>query len=105
MSRDNGETRTTIGALDLQVRDMLKEDLPHQLQSFRAALTAGEITRAAQIVHVVRGSASFCRLDALRSAAAALEESLQECREERALVAVFEARIESVLEMLKNHND
>ncbi|HLU61897.1 MAG TPA: Hpt domain-containing protein [Gammaproteobacteria bacterium] len=84
---------------------MLAEDLPQQLQAFRNALIAGDLVGAAQVVHAIRGSASFCRLGELSFAATALEESLQKSRAEESLVAVFEARIEDVLAMLDNDNE
>ena len=73
MTGDIGTLQAAIDALDEQVRAMLREDLPSQRDTAIAAMDAANWSKARDIVHTVNGSASFCRLHELQSAAAALE--------------------------------
>ena len=96
-----GITPIVLG-LDKPVRDMLADDLPQQREAVRKALDAGDLARARQEVHAVRGAAAFCKLAALRDAAAVLETSLLNNEKNAEKTRAFENNIENVLHALEH---
>lgn len=91
---------TSIENLDLEVRQMLREDLPAQRDAVLAAITTGELRRARDLVHTVNGSASFCRLRELRDAATALEQQLDNDFAEEDAKSAFISAIDRTLSAL-----
>ncbi|MDX1461152.1 MAG: Hpt domain-containing protein [Xanthomonadales bacterium] len=79
---------------------MLREDLPWQRDAALAAMDAAEWAKARDIVHTVNGSASFCRLQELQSAAAALEFELKDRSAKSETRELFRESIERVILMI-----
>jgi HPt (histidine-containing phosphotransfer) domain-containing protein len=75
------ETATQLGAalsaLRPEIRSMLAEDLPVDLERAKAACAAGAWESLREHVHRLKGSASFCHLTALRDVCATIEDSLK----------------------------
>lgn len=91
---------TEIGELDDVVREMLREDLPAQLASFRDALARNDFALAASEVHAICGSAAFCKLELLRESAAVLEQSLKKNDRNADMIRAFESQVNAVLHLL-----
>lgn len=66
-----------LSALRPEIRGMLAEDLPADLGRAEAACTAGAWESLREHVHRLKGSASFCRLTALKDVCAAIEDGLK----------------------------
>lgn len=90
-----------LDRLDPPVRQMLAEDLPAQLAALRNALEQDRLETARQVVHTVRGSASFCKLQQLREAAAALEQSLLDEQEDTEITTAFTESVQRVIHALE----
>lgn len=99
------ELDTQIARLDPAVRDMLHEDLPGQLRTVHEALQADDLENAAKAVHVIHGSAAFCKLETLRLAARQLEDSLQNNQKNAELIGTFEDHLHEVLQRLKRETE
>jgi signal transduction histidine kinase/HPt (histidine-containing phosphotransfer) domain-containing protein/DNA-binding NarL/FixJ family response regulator len=68
-SRDDG-----FGGLRSQLRKLLEDQLPVELERLRSALSRGDLQQAALIAHRVRGAAGNAGWDELATACAQLEE-------------------------------
>ena len=64
--------------LDADLRAMLQADLTDQQRELAAAAERGDTPSLQALAHKIHGSAAFCRLPALKAAAAALENHLRE---------------------------
>ncbi|HMM44750.1 MAG TPA: ATP-binding protein [Candidatus Macondimonas sp.] len=64
--------------LDADLRAMLLADLTDQQRQLIAAAQSGDRPALQSLAHKIHGSAAFCRLPALKAAAAALENHLRE---------------------------
>lgn len=102
--KSSADIAAAVAALDLPVRAMLAEDLPRQREAIRDALNAENLASARLETHAVRGSAAFCKLAALRDAAATLEASLLNNEKNADAARAFENNIESVLHALEHAN-
>lgn len=89
-----------IAGLDPEVVAMLREDLPVQRDAAIAAMNAGDWQHARDVVHSVNGSASFCRLHELQSAATALEQELDAGQAGEALRRAFLEAIDRTMSAL-----
>jgi HPt (histidine-containing phosphotransfer) domain-containing protein len=76
MTQDSDGLAAAIAALKPEIRQMLLEDLPLDRETSEQAFTAGRWGQLREQVHRVKGSASFCRLDALRDACAVIEQKV-----------------------------
>jgi HPt (histidine-containing phosphotransfer) domain-containing protein len=65
-----------IAALKPEIRQMLAEDLPLDRQSAEAAFAAGQWAQLREQAHRVKGSASFCHLEALKLACLEIEQKV-----------------------------
>jgi HPt (histidine-containing phosphotransfer) domain-containing protein len=70
------EIRAALDALRPEIRSMLAEDLPLDRQRAESAYAAGEWLALKEHVHRIKGSASFCRLEALKTACMRIEEQV-----------------------------
>lgn len=70
------EIRSALDALRPEIRSMLAEDLPLDRQRAESAYAAGEWLALKEHVHRIKGSASFCRLEALKKACMRIEEQV-----------------------------
>ncbi len=64
-------------ALKPEIRSMLAEDLPVDRQRIEEAFQRQEWGTVREHVHRVKGSAGFCRLEALRTISTRIEDSLK----------------------------
>lgn len=101
MTGSQASIDTALEALDQEVLDMLRSDLPAQRDAITTALDAGKLQEARDIVHSVHGSASFCRLHALQSAAAALESDLDLQQDHAVSRDAFFVALETTLDALR----
>jgi HPt (histidine-containing phosphotransfer) domain-containing protein len=101
MTGSQASIDTALRGLDPEVLDMLRSDLPHQHDAIITALNAGKLQDARDVVHSVNGSASFCRLHELQSAAAALESDLDQQREHAVSRDAFFVALEATLRVLR----
>lgn len=70
------DIRSALDALRPEIRSMLAEDLPLDRQRSEAAYAANEWLALKEHVHHIKGSASFCRLEALKKACIRIEEQV-----------------------------
>lgn len=63
---------------DVGLQSMLQSDLADQQRELIAAARSGDRSTLQSLAHKIHGSAAFCRLPALKAAAAALENELRE---------------------------
>ena len=70
------DIRSALDALRPEIRRMLAEDLPLDRQRAEAAYAANEWLALKEHVHRIKGSASFCRLEALKKACMHIEEQV-----------------------------
>lgn len=103
---DETQLNEAIAALDPVVRDMLREDLPRQLREVELALRQDDLPGAAQAVHVIHGSASFCKLEDLQLSARSLEDALRNNDKNAVHIGAFTATLRQILQGLdQNHQD
>jgi HPt (histidine-containing phosphotransfer) domain-containing protein len=77
MVGDTGDDlRAALAALQPEIRQMLAEDLPVDSQRCRDAFAAQRWGELREYVHRIKGTASFCRLDALKSICVRIEDGL-----------------------------
>ena len=77
MTDDIGDSlRTALAALQPEIRQMLLEDLPVDSQRCRDAFAAQRWGELREYVHRIKGSASFCRLEALKGICIQIEGGL-----------------------------
>lgn len=74
------ELSPALQALRPEIRSMLAEDLPEDLRRAEQAYTRKEWGALHSHVHRVNGSASFCKLTALKSLCSEIESGLKEER-------------------------
>jgi len=67
------DVRKALDTLRPEIRQMLAEDLPVDRQVSEEAFANGQWARLREQVHRVKGSASFCRLEALKHACMHIE--------------------------------
>lgn len=70
------DIRSALDALRPEIRSMLAEDLPLDRQRAEAAYVANQWLALKEHVHRIKGSASFCRLEALKKACIRIEEQV-----------------------------
>jgi two-component system sensor histidine kinase BarA len=63
--------------LAAELFSMLLQELPQQRNAIEAALAAGDFPALQHFVHKLNGSATYCGVPALKTAAATLETSLK----------------------------
>jgi HPt (histidine-containing phosphotransfer) domain-containing protein len=90
----------SLKQLDATIRNMLAEDLPEQLSAALMAIDTKNYLQAKQIVHSIRGSAAFCKLYKLQSAASDLELVLTENRSDHKQVDIFAAAINEIITLI-----
>jgi HPt (histidine-containing phosphotransfer) domain-containing protein len=76
MTQDDGGLGSALAALQPEIRQMLAEDLPVDLQRCRDAFSASRWGELREYVHRIKGTASFCRLDDLKRVCMRVEEGL-----------------------------
>lgn len=77
MADDKGDDlQAALAALQPEIRQMLAEDLPVDLQRCRDAYAAQRWGELREYVHRIKGTASFCRLDALKDICVRIEDEL-----------------------------
>jgi HPt (histidine-containing phosphotransfer) domain-containing protein len=76
MIQDDSGLSTALADLQPEIRQMLAEDLPVDLQRCRDAFAATRWGELREYVHRIKGTASFCRLDDLKQVCARIEEGL-----------------------------
>jgi len=76
VGKDEDEIRKALAALRPEIRQMLAEDLPLDRQRSEEAYAACQWAKLREQVHRVKGSASFCRLEALKKACIRIEEQV-----------------------------
>ncbi|MGE5625789.1 MAG: Hpt domain-containing protein [Bacillota bacterium] len=95
---DQSELRQALAALRPEIRQMLAEDLPVDRERSEEAYAACQWAKLREQVHRVKGSASFCRLSALKSACMRIEEQVAEGNPpDREAMDTFSAEISRVL--------
>lgn len=73
----SGKLAQVLTALKPEIRSMLAEDLPVDRQRIEEAFHRHEWGTVREHVHRVKGSAAFCRLEALRSISTRIEDCLK----------------------------
>ncbi|HEX4299418.1 MAG TPA: Hpt domain-containing protein [Gammaproteobacteria bacterium] len=68
--------RAVLAALQPEIRQMLAEDLPVDLQRCRDGFAAARWGELREYVHRIKGTASFCRLEGLKGVCVRIEENL-----------------------------
>ena len=76
MTQDDNGLRAALAALQPEIRQMLAEDLPVDLQRCRDAFADTRWGELREYVHRIKGTASFCKLDDLRQVCLRIEEGL-----------------------------
>jgi HPt (histidine-containing phosphotransfer) domain-containing protein len=76
MTQDDSGLSAALAALQPEIRQMLAEDLPVDLQRCRDAFAATHWGELREYVHRIKGTASFCRLDDLKMVCTRIEEGL-----------------------------
>ncbi|MFI4921956.1 MAG: Hpt domain-containing protein, partial [Gammaproteobacteria bacterium] len=66
--------QAALAALQPEIRQMLAEDLPVDAQSCTEAFAAQRWGQLREQVHRIKGTAQFCRLDALHMICLRIEE-------------------------------
>ncbi len=93
-----------VAALKPEIAGMLAEDLPQDLRRIRDAAGAGQWEQVRELVHQVKGSASFCRLLELKRLCEEIEAGLKAGVPPPAtLLEAFSAEINRVLAALPAH--
>ncbi|HEX7965997.1 MAG TPA: Hpt domain-containing protein [Gammaproteobacteria bacterium] len=101
MTVDKDGLAAALAALKPEIRQMLAEDLPLDRKSAEDAFIAGRWEQLREQVHRVKGSASFCRLEALREACLEVEQSVAAGGPpDHATMARFSAEVTRVLAAL-----
>jgi HPt (histidine-containing phosphotransfer) domain-containing protein len=94
--------RAALAALQPEIRQMLLEDLPVDSQRCRDAFAAQRQGELREYVHRIKGTASFCRLEALRGICAQIEDGLAaETPPAAERIAEFSRQVEIVLMALQ----
>lgn len=83
MPMDNSPTQphdlaAALAALKPEIREMLEEDLPQEMQQAEQAFASRDWTGLQSHVHRLHGTASFCRLENLRTVCAGIERGLKD---------------------------
>ena len=95
------ELAPALEALRPEIRSMLSEDLPEDLRRAQQAYSQQQWAALHSHVHRVNGSASFCKLGALRKVCAEIEMGLkQERLPESAAMERFSREISRVVAAL-----
>ncbi len=95
------ELAPALQALRPEIRSMLSEDLPEDLRRAQQAYSRQEWAALHSHVHRINGSASFCKLGALKKVCAEIETGLkQEQLPESAAMERFSKEISQVLTAL-----
>ena len=76
MTQDDSGLSAALAALQPEIRQMLAEDLPVELQRCRDAVAATRWGDLREYVHRIKGTASFCRLEDLKRVCVRIEEGL-----------------------------
>jgi HPt (histidine-containing phosphotransfer) domain-containing protein len=91
-----------LEALQPEIRQMLAEDLPVDAERSREAFVAERWGQLREQVHRIKGTAQFCRLDALRLICVRIEDGLaSEKTPEAQTMAEFSGEVARVLEALR----
>ena len=103
MADDKGDDlQAALAALQPEIRQMLAEDLPVDLQRCRDAYAAQRWGELREYVHRIKGTASFCRLEALKGVCVQIETGLAtETPPHTEAMAEFSGRVETVLAALR----
>jgi len=97
------ELAAALQALRPEIRSMLAEDLPEDLRRAEQAYARKEWAALHSHVHRVNGSASFCKLGALKNVCAEIEAGLkQERLPEPAAMQALSREIGRVLAALED---
>lgn len=90
-----------VAALKPEIREMLAEDLPQDRHRIQDAAAAGQWEQVRELVHQVKGSASFCRLQDLRQLCEEIESGLKAgTPPPAAIMAAFSQEVDRVLAAL-----
>ncbi|HEY3644697.1 MAG TPA: Hpt domain-containing protein [Gammaproteobacteria bacterium] len=76
MIQDDSGLGSALAALQPEIRQMLAEDLPVDLQRCRDAFAANRWGELREYVHRIKGTASFCRLEDVKWICMRIEEGL-----------------------------
>lgn len=101
MTHSAESTEQLVLPVDPAVRGMLAEDLPRQLREIREAVRRDALAAAADVAHSVQGSAAFCGIELLRTAARELESGLRQHINNKEAFLAFEREITRVLHALE----
>ena len=97
-AEEQDEVRNALAALRPEIRQMLAEDLPVDRQRSEEAYACGQWARLREQVHRVKGSASFCHLEALKQACIHIEDQVAADRPpDQESMDRFSAEIDRVL--------
>lgn len=103
VDKSHDELAPALEALRPEIRTMLSEDLPEDLRRAQQAYSRQEWAALHSHVHRVNGSASFCKLGALKKVCADIETGLrQERLPESAAMEQFSREISRVLAALQD---
>lgn len=70
---EHADDASALAALPTDIRQMLAEDLPRQLEAVETALEARDLAALKRAVHQLHGSAAFCKLPQLIAVARNME--------------------------------
>lgn len=102
MTEDDDGLAAALAALPAEIRSMLAEDLPVDRQRCVEAFAAQRWGQLREQVHRIKGSAQFCRLDALHQVCLRVEEKAGSDRSpEPADMQSFDTEVSRVLASLK----
>jgi HPt (histidine-containing phosphotransfer) domain-containing protein len=91
-----------LEALQPEIRGMLAEDLPVDAGRSREAFAAQRWGQLREQIHRIKGTAQFCRLEALRLICAQIEDGLaSEKTPDAQAMAAFSSEVTRVLEALR----
>jgi HPt (histidine-containing phosphotransfer) domain-containing protein len=94
--------RAALAALQPEIRQMLAEDLPLDSQRCRDAFAGQRWGELREYVHRIKGTASFCHLEALKGICTGIEDGLAaEIPPDTEAMAEFSRQIETVLAALR----
>jgi len=98
MADDRDGLAAALAALQPEIRAMLAEDLPVDRQRCEEAFAAKRWGQLREQVHRIKGSAQFCRLDALCQVCLRIEERAgADTAPEHADMVAFSAEVGRVL--------
>lgn len=99
----SAEPTATARALDKATLEMLLEDLPVQQDTMNAAYSEERLGPMREQVHLIHGSAAFCKLHPIERAAASLERHLQQNPDDNQEIGYLVARLNREIDAFLKH--